>query len=98
MESLKGKKLLVVSSDGSDIEFVNAAKEMGIYNLAILPSAASRNGGVYRIQKTIFPPYDGKQNYGENATKSNKKMAKRYQKTVFVRHYELLCKMYKYGR
>ncbi len=31
MESLKGKKLLVVSSDGSDIEFVNAAKEMGIY-------------------------------------------------------------------
>ena len=31
MQSLKGKKLLVVSSDGSDIEFVNAAKEMGIY-------------------------------------------------------------------
>ncbi len=31
MESLKGKKLLVISSDGSDIEFVNAAKDMGIY-------------------------------------------------------------------
>ena len=31
MESLKGKRLLVISSDGSDIEFVNAAKEMGIH-------------------------------------------------------------------
>ncbi len=31
MNSLKGKRLLVISSDSSDIEFVNAAKEMGVY-------------------------------------------------------------------
>ncbi len=31
MENLKGKKLLVISSDSSDRSFVKAAKEMGIY-------------------------------------------------------------------
>ncbi len=31
MNSLKGKRLLVISSDSSDIEFVNAAKELGVY-------------------------------------------------------------------
>jgi len=31
MKNLKEKRLLVISSDGSDIEFVNAAKEMGVY-------------------------------------------------------------------
>ncbi len=33
MKSLSGKRLLIVSSDGSDIEFVNAAKEMGVYTV-----------------------------------------------------------------
>ena len=31
MKDLTGKKLLVISSDGSDIEFVKAAKEMGMH-------------------------------------------------------------------
>lgn len=31
MESLNGKKLLVISSDSSDIEFVKAAKDLGVY-------------------------------------------------------------------
>lgn len=31
MKLLKGKKLLVVSSDGSDMTFVNAAKALGVY-------------------------------------------------------------------
>lgn len=31
MKTLNGKRILVISSDGSDIEFVKAAKEMGMY-------------------------------------------------------------------
>jgi len=31
MKNLTGKKLLVISSDGSDITFVNAARELGVY-------------------------------------------------------------------
>lgn len=31
MKSLEGKRLLIVSSDGCDIEFVKSAKEMGMY-------------------------------------------------------------------
>ena len=31
MQSLKGKRLLIISSDSSDIEFVKAAKELGVY-------------------------------------------------------------------
>ena len=31
MQSLKGKKLLVISSDSSDIEFVEAANSLGVY-------------------------------------------------------------------
>lgn len=31
MKSLQGNKLLIISSDGSDLEFVKAAKELGVY-------------------------------------------------------------------
>lgn len=31
LKRVKGKKLLIISSDGCDIEFINAAREMGLY-------------------------------------------------------------------